>query len=229
MLCFAYDSDAPRDVESVPAWLPDHAAATQGGATVVFPCVGTTLAGELFNVSASNWDDFDAREAKRGRRRAAVRVLTDDGHAHHAHAYLAAPSATVADRDHPPTPDALFVYGTLMRDQARHDLIDRFTPRSIEAAQTRGQLVEIDWYPGLVMADHEVVHGELVRFERLDALFRTLDPYEDFAGYEAAESLYLRGLVRVQTKSQHVLSWAYVFLGATDGLGVIESGDWRVR
>ncbi len=229
-LCFTYESDAPRNEESVPAWLPDHALVRQGDVASLARCVGSTVPGSLFQSSASELAAHGAREGVPGSpHRVTARVLTENGRAHDAQMYLAQKPVPVASDECAPSPDALFVYGTLMQGQPRHDLLERFGPRSIEAAQVRGRLVEVDWYPGLIVEESGFVHGELVYFERLDALFAELDPYEDFAGYDATDSLYFRGLLRAKTQTRDALCWSYVFVGSTDGLRVVESGDWRVR
>ncbi|MEZ4288449.1 MAG: gamma-glutamylcyclotransferase [Polyangiales bacterium] len=128
-----------------------------------------------------------------------------------------------------PVPDSIFVYGTLMRDAARFDLVSRFSPRAIETTTVRGSLFKIDWYPGLKLDGRGLVHGECMRFERTDALFEVLDAYEGFGGFgqnkfeSGGGSEYDRVLVRDQ--SEH-LCWTYEFKGAVIESARIGDGDW---
>ena len=137
---------------------------------------------------------------------------------------LAAAGAGIA-----PMPDALFLYGTLMRGQTRHELVQRYDPVSIEPATVGGRLLRVDWYPGLVADGAGRVTGELFRFRELDRVFAELDPYEDFEGYDALDSLYCRALAKAHSAGESVLCWTYTYLGPRGGLPVIVSGDWRER
>jgi gamma-glutamylcyclotransferase (GGCT)/AIG2-like uncharacterized protein YtfP len=121
----------------------------------------------------------------------------------------------------------VFAYGTLMRGERSHDLVALRLRSTDNPARVSGAaLIRIDWYPGLVLSAEGVVHGELFELDDVGAALDELDPYEDFGGYEDADSLYRRSLVRAHTNGGAVLAWTYVFLGDADGLPVIASGRW---
>lgn len=125
---------------------------------------------------------------------------------------------------------SVFVYGTLMSGERRHDLW-RDAPGLLEVtpAEVRGRLVDCGAYPGLSLTDDSAlrVRGELLRFETLGGLLKAMDAYEDFAGYGAVGNQYRR--IHIETRTGQGAShpaWAYLYLAA-DGLPPITGGCWR--
>ncbi len=126
-----------------------------------------------------------------------------------------------------PMPNAVFTYGTLMSGQARHDLLASKVRRAHGPAHVSGAaLIHIDWYPGLILSDGGLVHGELYEVNDVAATLGELDAYEDFAGYGRQESLYRRSLITVVTEGGTTLAWTYVFLGDATGFRPIPTGRW---
>jgi len=150
-----------------------------------------------------------------------IRGLSRFGHS--SDGFLAAASGTPA----PATPSAIFTYGTLMRGERSHDLLAPWVRRSLGTAQVTGaSLVHIDWYPGLVLSDQGMVHGEVYELESIDTTLQELDAYEDFFGYERDDSLYRRSLVVAATSTGPRLAWTYVYLGDASAFPSISSGRW---
>jgi gamma-glutamylcyclotransferase (GGCT)/AIG2-like uncharacterized protein YtfP len=142
---------------------------------------------------------------------------------HHHEAFLSAARGEPAQ----PRPRAVFTYGTLMSGQARHDLLASKMRRAHGPAHVMGaSLVEIDWYPGLILSDGGRVHGELYEVDDIGATLEELDAYEDFLGYEGKGSLYRRSLVRAVTPVGAVLAWTYVYLGESAEARRIPTGRW---
>ena len=131
-------------------------------------------------------------------------------------------SRAAAGRARGSYPDALFVYGTLMRGESRRSILERFDPIGTEPATISGRLLDLGAYPGLVEGE-DVIAGELVRFETLESLLETLDDIEDFVGYGADGSLFRR-IVRSVGGDP---AWTYIYAG--EGRARIASGDWRRR
>jgi len=130
---------------------------------------------------------------------------------------------------------SFFVYGTLLRGESRHGVIRRHAPDAIVAATCPGRLVDLGSYPGMLLAQAgrpSTVHGELVRFPvaTLGAAVGRLDATEDFRGFDAAGSLYVRRLVRVSAADGTApLAWTYFYRGDVGAARAIASGDWRAR
>lgn len=124
----------------------------------------------------------------------------------------------------------LFVYGTLLRGEARHHLLaSGGATEGVERGKTLGTLFDLGDYPALVTGDDGVVEGEFVPLARAEELLKALDVVEGFMGWGERTSLFRRSIVRVTTDDGRLmLAWAYVFNGVPRG-PVIESGRWRER
>ncbi|MFM8414216.1 MAG: gamma-glutamylcyclotransferase [Planctomycetota bacterium] len=123
----------------------------------------------------------------------------------------------------PPTPDLLFVYGTLRPGLARG--LPRTLTGDLEvvgAATVPGTLHDLGAYPGLVPGPSRV-HGELLRItddERLAAI----DAYEECGG---ATSLFRRERVEATlADGTRRDAWAYLYNRAPGRAPVIPDGDY---
>ncbi len=139
--------------------------------------------------------------------------------------------AAAEARESPGLPSALFVYGTLMRGEARAELMLAHGPSRVIEGSVGGRLLRLGWYPGLVepLAQADRVRGEVFFYDAHDALMAELDEYEDFLGYRDGESLYHRTLVRVATAEGEALAWTYHYVGDRERASRIDSGCWRSR
>ncbi len=137
--------------------------------------------------------------------------------------FLTAASGAAA----PPSPTAIFAYGTLMSGERSHDLLAPRVRRAHGSARVVGaSLVHIDWYPGLVLRDGGSAHGEIYEIDDVAATLEQLDSYEDFSGYGSEGSLYRRSLVSALTNGGSILAWTYIYLGDADAFPAIPSGRW---
>jgi gamma-glutamylcyclotransferase (GGCT)/AIG2-like uncharacterized protein YtfP len=229
--------------------------AREGGALDVRPCLGAVTPGALFEVDDATLHALEEKEgtASRCYERVDVCVLDVDGHEHHAFTYRVCDERLVDFM--PPTegymrvvargleryglpktwheraaaaeqllPLPVFVYGTLRRGEPAEYHLQ--AGLGVEEARTRGRLLHLGDYPGLV-AGPGWVSGELHRFERLDELLPRLDDYEDFRGYGLAASLYRRVVDEVFTESSNELAWIYRYLGDPAAHPEVGGGDWR--
>jgi gamma-glutamylcyclotransferase (GGCT)/AIG2-like uncharacterized protein YtfP len=150
-----------------------------------------------------------------------MRGLSRFGHGHES--FLVAAEGDSA----PASPSTLFAYGTLMRGRRSHDLLRPRVRQTHGAARISGaSLVRIDWYPGLVLTANGSVHGELYEVDDVASLLYELDEYEDFVGYDGADSLYRRSLVSAETERGSMLAWTYIYLGDPGAFPLIPSGRW---
>jgi gamma-glutamylcyclotransferase (GGCT)/AIG2-like uncharacterized protein YtfP len=115
-----------------------------------------------------------------------------------------------------------------MRGEPSHHLLAARVRRAHGAAQIIGaSLIQLDWYPGLVLrGSNGPVHGELYELDDPAAALETLDTYEDFSGYDSEGSLYRRALVSALTSGGSNLAWTYIYLGDADAYPLIPSGRW---
>lgn len=113
----------------------------------------------------------------------------------------------------------LFVYGTLMRGEANHELLAGASFRGPGSTSPRFELVDLGAYPALVEGGAAAVAGEL--YEVGSAVLAALDDLEDHP------HLYRRRRVPLAGGG-----WAEAYLmtrEATAGLPRIAAGDWRRR
>lgn len=115
----------------------------------------------------------------------------------------------------------LFVYGSLRRDRegGSHPLLAGATPRG--DATVQGTLYRVSRYPGLVLTGSGRVHGEVFELpaERAHEMIAALDHYEGSGYGRVSSHAQLASGTTVET-------FLYVYLGATDGLEIIPSGDF---
>lgn len=126
------------------------------------------------------------------------------------------------------TEDYLFVYGTLRRDTARHDLLQTFC-HYIDNGTLSGKLYQINQYPGVVMshdASQQVI-GEVYRINNPQQLFALLDDYEECSASFAEPHEYVRQQQTITLSNGHKLTaWVYLYNQPVTGLKLITSGDF---
>lgn len=133
-----------------------------------------------------------------------------------------------------PEVEGVFVYGTLMRGESRHQAIRRHAPSAMLLACASGRLhATTADYPMLDVDERDggdVVHGEYVGFTDTGPVLETLDEIEEFAGYDSQGNEYLRTLVEVDTgHSTKRLAWTYIAANRSMIGERIESGCWRTH
>ncbi len=127
-------------------------------------------------------------------------------------------------------PRLLFVYGTLRRG-AGHPMHDRLSrhARLLGTASTAGRLLDTGRYPAAVSAecDDDRIHGELFELDDPGDVWPWLDEYEGCLPGDAADSLFVRRVVRVQVDGGCTLhAWIYWFNRPVEGLARIDGGDY---
>lgn len=130
--------------------------------------------------------------------------------------------------------DGIFVYGTLMHGQSRHDAIRQHQPHAQQPAHAPGRLhATVADYPMLDLdhGDAEArVRGEVFRFPDTGPVLESLDRIEDFHGYSRDGHEYVRTLLEVAAGNGECgLAWTYV-AGKRSMMGErIASGCWRTH
>jgi len=121
----------------------------------------------------------------------------------------------------------IFVYGTLMKGESRHSAIKNTDFEFIDDAFTKGKLLHVNDFPGLIFDDKENVSGELYQCNKITKRLSEIDQIEGFYGHQYGNSLFNRVILKVEVKGEFIWSWAYLFNGK-DG-NEIPSGNWRER
>jgi gamma-glutamylcyclotransferase (GGCT)/AIG2-like uncharacterized protein YtfP len=156
-------------------------------------------------------------------------------------------------------PGMVFVCGTLMRGEPRHDLIRKHGPTLLVLAEAPGRLVEAQGEPLLVDSNDgprqlalgaaaipcdgdpqrtsrrtpgvpQIVQGEVVSCGDFDGLVEALDHLFSFHGPGREENLHERREVWVGMRDGKSRSaWAYFCVKPPAGAVLIPSGDWRAH
>jgi gamma-glutamylcyclotransferase (GGCT)/AIG2-like uncharacterized protein YtfP len=113
----------------------------------------------------------------------------------------------------------LFAYGTLMRGEPLHRVL-RDRARYLEPAHTRGRLLDLGRYPGLVDGAG-TVRGELYGFDDPELL-----PVVD---REEGYNFVRRTTTVTRANGRRVRAWVYRYTGPRDTVTPIPDGDWRTR
>ena len=129
-----------------------------------------------------------------------------------------------------PSDHDLFVYGTLMRGFRNHALLEGCT--YVAPARTRGRLLDLGSYPGLLQDSESWVNGEWYRIPnaRLDATLARLDELEGYTGRPGAPAnLYVRRRVELENFGGVRHASTYLWAGDVRAEQVITNGSWRSR
>ncbi len=126
-----------------------------------------------------------------------------------------------------PSPDFLFVYGTLRRGTG-HPMSVELEGKAVWGGRAHlagACLVELNGYPGWVQASRGEVVGDLYGLPDEPARAMMLTALDDYEGIDP-----VNGYVRVETRVVGVVGrvrcWAYQFRGDVAGRRRIPGGDW---
>ncbi|WP_215395900.1 gamma-glutamylcyclotransferase family protein [Rheinheimera oceanensis] len=124
----------------------------------------------------------------------------------------------------------LFVYGTL-RQNANHPMYQLLAQHSrfIGKARYQARLYQVDYYPGAVPSNNaaDQVVGELYQLQQPEPLLAALDNYEECSPQFTPPHEYRRELQSIMPENGgRVLAWVYVYNRNTDGLTLIQNGDF---
>jgi len=121
----------------------------------------------------------------------------------------------------------IFVYGTLMNGESRHSVIMNSNLEFVNSGCTKGRLMHISDYPGLISDHKSKVFGELYQSKDVSNVLEQIDQIEGFHGYEFDDSLFIRMISKINVQGNLVWAWTYLFNGSYGSQ--IPSGDWRDR
>jgi gamma-glutamylcyclotransferase (GGCT)/AIG2-like uncharacterized protein YtfP len=121
----------------------------------------------------------------------------------------------------------VFVYGTLMHGEERESaILGVLSSVAPVDGWVTGALVHLGAWPGLVGGVGQV-HGELFVTPELAPLLTVLDPIEDFTGFHAPPTDYVRVVLPVTTDNGRVWAWVYRYVGDVTHAVPIPTGRWR--
>lgn len=122
--------------------------------------------------------------------------------------------------EEPDTTNSLFVYGTLKSGESRNSLLGE---QKIIPAKTKGILLDLDLYPGMINGNGEV-NGQLFFLSKVRSTIEELDRIE---GADLDEPLFTREIIAVKF-GVNQLNWAFCYLynRSSGDEKIIQSGLW---
>ena len=114
----------------------------------------------------------------------------------------------------------LFVYGTLLPGESRHDILRGAT--RLAAQTVAGELWNLGAYPGARFVGSDPIHGERYALPDPESALAVLDRVEGFTGWLSDDALFRRVLLGGK-------QWSYRLDRVPEGAARIPSGSWRRR
>ncbi|HVF10966.1 MAG TPA: gamma-glutamylcyclotransferase family protein [Abditibacteriaceae bacterium] len=126
--------------------------------------------------------------------------------------------------------DHIFVYGTLLPELVPPTLTRLAAQlRPVAPARVRGRLYDLTFYPGAVVdaAADSYITGYVYALPEDPELLSFIDRYESFDPADPQYSLYLRQRhPALLSDGSEIECWIYVYNLATEGVPLIEGGDY---
>jgi gamma-glutamylcyclotransferase (GGCT)/AIG2-like uncharacterized protein YtfP len=126
--------------------------------------------------------------------------------------------------------DYLFLYGTLMPNEADDEVADVIKRlRRVGAAYVRGRLYNLGEYPGGVidLSANTSIRGELVELPAEKAVLDALDKYEEFDPSRPQKSLFVRKRTKIKlANGRNVQGWMYVYNRNPGKAPIIRGGSY---
>lgn len=126
----------------------------------------------------------------------------------------------------------IFVYGSLRRGSSSpvRGVLDNYA-EYVGEATFRGNLFEIDWYPGVVPSkdENDIVYGEIYKMIDSEKVLSELDRYEGCSPANSKPHAFVRKERIVKLKEGKELNaWIYLYNQSTSGKKRIPSGDFVI-
>ena len=122
--------------------------------------------------------------------------------------------------------NALFSYGTLMRDESRFPTISKYGVNCALMGQIFGRLTTNGSYPALNLHQEGYAWGDYFVSDNIGSLLLETDRIEGFGGFGSENNLFRRTCVEVDVGGVgQRFSWVYV-MDSNLGLDIFQN-DWR--
>lgn len=117
----------------------------------------------------------------------------------------------------------VFVYGTLMSEMSRSDILNASTYEGTGTIQAK--MYDLGKYPGII-SGNDMVHGEIYTIE--DDTLDYLDMIEGYSSDNKQGSLYIRQSVPVTTYDDTIeTAYTYFYNGSVENCTHVPSGHYK--
>jgi gamma-glutamylcyclotransferase (GGCT)/AIG2-like uncharacterized protein YtfP len=122
----------------------------------------------------------------------------------------------------------LFVYGTLLGDDNEFAIYLKRHCSFYSKGRLKGRLYDLSDYPGVVLNENcdSYIYGSVVELKDPQETVKHLDDYEGFGDDQDQPNLFIREIASIETNSELIDCWVYLYNLPIDGFRLIESGDY---
>jgi gamma-glutamylcyclotransferase (GGCT)/AIG2-like uncharacterized protein YtfP len=119
----------------------------------------------------------------------------------------------------------LFIYGTLLNHNNEFAVYLKEHSHFFANGKVRGKLYDIGEYPGAILDNgDEYIYGVILQIEDPEVVFFEIDDYEGYGDGQPEPNEFIRISADVETVSEIVSCYIYVYNLPTDGLPRIADG-----
>ncbi|MDO3625277.1 gamma-glutamylcyclotransferase [Mucilaginibacter sp. BT774] len=121
----------------------------------------------------------------------------------------------------------LFVYGTLLNHNNEFAVYLKEHSHFYANGKVRGKLYDIGEYPGAILdKSDEYIYGVILQIDDPEVVFSEIDNYEGYGDEQPEPNEFIRVSADVETASEIVPCYTYVYNLPIDSLEKIEGGRY---
>jgi gamma-glutamylcyclotransferase (GGCT)/AIG2-like uncharacterized protein YtfP len=121
----------------------------------------------------------------------------------------------------------LFIYGTLLNHNNEFAVYLKDHSHFFANGKVRGKLYDIGEYPGAILDNgDEYIYGVILQIDDPEIVFLEIDDYEGYGDEQPEPNEFIRISADVETASETVTCYIYVYNLPVDGLEKIEGGRY---
>jgi|ERR1041385_4441623 gamma-glutamylcyclotransferase (GGCT)/AIG2-like uncharacterized protein YtfP len=121
----------------------------------------------------------------------------------------------------------LFVYGTLLNHNNEFAVYLKDHSHFFANGKVKGKLYDIGEYPGAILGDgDDYIYGVILQIEDPEVVFSEIDDYEGYGDEQPEPNEFIRISADVETVSETVNCYVYVYNMPVEGLEKIDGGRY---
>ena len=121
----------------------------------------------------------------------------------------------------------LFIYGTLLNHNNEFAVYLKEHSHFFANGKVKGKLYDIGEYPGAILNDgDEYIYGVILQIDDPEVVFLEIDDYEGYGDEQPEPNEFIRVSTDVETVSEIVSCYVYVYNLPIDDLPTITDGRY---
>lgn len=121
----------------------------------------------------------------------------------------------------------LFIYGTLLNHNNEFAVYLKDRSHFFANGKVKGKLYDIGSYPGAILEDcEEYIYGVILQVDDPEVVFSEIDDYEGYGDEQPEPNEFIRIPANIETVSETVTCYIYVYNLPVNGLQKIEGGRY---